>query len=327
MTRFIKSPDRIDFTPFGLTTFAILNLCITVLNYIDQKVFSRQKYSGFIAKDRLSRDNEENYNGEKIMWRWFRWVLLGIIIILLGFGAYAYWFYVYNIRMRPVDIRQAEQVFETGISISDPRSDPAKMENDPKNPKENNPNAYKVDFIDVKSMNVGADQNYLYFKINFYGTIPKKADQNNGDPIMNTGNKVEIMDQGGADRAIAVAGFGWTTSFLPPVIDTSCMYGATGIEWPEGARFLHQDKSGKVYGGAGYDYIMGMFPLDKLELKYGEMAYLSLSAETSSKNYGHASIDVLQGPGEGSKMPGFVTWRVGSNTYQINNEEHFFSGY
>ena len=70
-------------------------------------------------------------------------------------------------------------------------------------------------------------------------------------------------------------------------------------------------------GGAGFETLLGAVPLKGLGLSKGQVAYFSLSVETTSDKYDHASVDVLGGNG---KMPALITWQVGSNSFQINQD-------
>jgi hypothetical protein len=247
--------------------------------------------------------------------RWWFWFLMVIAFILISLGVFLYCYYYLWMRMSPSQVKKAETALSKGFTISDGKDDFVIIgTNQEKLNAEDNPSPYRLDWFDIKSAQVGADEKYLYYKMTFYGKSPKWAQDVNGDTILGVGTKLNIVD----DSEIDIAGPGADFGYLPivgfPVLNTYYFYEPTGIEEPEEKRFAHQGSDSKVSGGAGTDYVMGAFPMDKLQLKLGDEINLILSMEVKSDIYTHAAVDVLLGSG---KQPAMIKWKVGSSDYQI----------
>lgn len=253
------------------------------------------------------------------MWKWFRWVLLaiGIIILLIGIALYGY-YYVW-MKMSSKMISNAETAFSNGISIDDSKGDFVMMGTDKEevmSTDKNNPSPYQVDYLDIKSGQFGADDDYLYFRIKFYAKIPKWPESVSGDRLLNIGDKLHIMTKDGVEQVVVHSDFGWEPVIKIPASNTSYDYCPTGIEWPESARMSCNGRDSKIAGGGGTDYIMGALPLKKLGLKAGETLYLSLDEESKSNKFTHAAVDMLAGTG---KMAAVVAWEVGTNKFTLDN--------
>lgn len=250
------------------------------------------------------------------MWKWFRWVLVAIaILILVGIG-YIYWYYFVDIRFDKQMLSNSEKAFDVGITIDDPKDDFVIFESNKEDLNENNPSPYRLPVLDVRSLSLGADENYVYYKITFYDTFPSKPIDINGDRIVGIGNKLSVLDEN-SELSILYTGFGYLPILRMPVLNTYYFWGPTGIVWPEEDRFTHQDKDSKVYGGAGTNYVMGAFPINKSSLIYGQEAHLSFMMETESDRYTHAAVDVLRGK---EKFGGIISWKVGTNQYKIEDQ-------
>ncbi|MFA6082171.1 MAG: hypothetical protein WC773_02000 [Patescibacteria group bacterium] len=260
--------------------------------------------------------NDQNQN-KKPIWRYLRWVLLAFAILVVGVLIFLYCYYYIWMKMSTTMVTNAENALANGISINDERDDFVIMSSNKEELNaEDNPSPYRLDYFDIKSVSVGADDQYLYIKTTFFGTIPKTSQKVNGDNIVAIAAKAEITDDQGKEYLGMAADFGYVAIIGIPALNTYYSYGATGIEWPENARYTHQDRDSKVYGGGGTDYIMGAYPLNKMGLEMGQTINIRFPMEVRSHKFTHAAVDVLAGSG---KSPGIVTWKLGSNQYTINN--------
>lgn len=252
------------------------------------------------------------------MWRWFRWILLTIgIIIILILGALSFYYY-YWIKMPAKMIKDANSAFQKGVVINDNQNDFVMIGTKDEIPRDYSKidSPYKKDYLDIKSVTLAADEKYLYYKYTFYGTIPKTVDYAGDDPIVAIGAKAELVDDSGKEYGGMGIDFGYVPVVNIPSLNESYFYGPTGIEWPESARYSGEGRDGKVSGGGGYDYIMGAFPLSIWNLKSGQTINIRFPMEVKSGKYTHAAVDVVAGSG---KTPGLITWKLGSNNYTINN--------
>lgn len=254
------------------------------------------------------------------MWKWFKWVLLAIAIFLFCVLINFIYHYFVAIKFSPELRQRAENALARGIAITDIQNDFVLMgQKDPGDGgKPNNVNPYPLGFNDIKSLQVGADEEYLYYKVTFWGEFPRKVPIINGDTIESTGSKLEFMDEKGMDLQVMHLNSGWTPKIGFSAIDTQYAYGATGIVWPENARMTHEERDSFVDGGSGTNYLMGAFPLKKMGLQFGQQVTLACQVETESDKYDHAAVDVLRGLGKGLKEPGYFIWKIGANEYQTD---------
>ncbi len=251
------------------------------------------------------------------MWKWFKWVLLGLVIIILAGVIYAYWYYAFHLKLTGEVLSAAEKALNAGITIQDPKDDFVIMgKNDEKVDPENNPSPYRLPIFDIKSVSYGADSNYFYYKVIFYDTLPDKAPSVDGDKILAIGSKVGVLSEK-IQLSELFTGSGWVPPIGFPNLNTYYFWGPTGIEWPESARYTHQDRDSKISGGAGTDYVMGAFPLEKAALKIGQEAHLSFMMEAKSGKFTHAAVDVLRGDG---KMSAVVNWIVGTKVFTVDDD-------
>lgn len=255
------------------------------------------------------------------MWKWFRWVLLGILIIVLGIGGYLYYRYFIWIKTSPDLVQKANIALASGPTISDPQNDFLSKTLLGKEMDLGEP--YRFPYADIKSLNVGMDDQYFYYKVTFWGKIPKKPGNVNGDYSMAVGPRLFLMNEKGEIQTTMAAEFGWMPKFHIFSLNTWYLTDPTGVAWPEGARMKYEKFDSKVYGGIGTDYIMGAFPLDKLNFIIGPEAYIAFTMESNSDQHSHASVDHLGGSG---KLEAFITWKVGTKEYNINNDFSYQEG-
>ena len=251
------------------------------------------------------------------MKNWLKWISISLGAIIIGIGLTLYIYYFVWMRMNSDLVSKANKTFETGITLQDERNDFVMMGTDKEevmSTDKNNPSPYQVDYLDIKSGQFGADEDYLYFKLSYYGTIPKKPETVNNDRLLNIGNKLHIMSKDGADQVVVHFEFGWAPVVGLPASNTYYDYCPTGIEWPESARMSCHGKDVKIAGGGGTDYIMGALPLAKLGLQKGQTIYIDMDEESKSVQFTHAAVDMLAGEG---KSAAAVTWQVGTNNFSL----------
>lgn len=244
--------------------------------------------------------------------------LVIIAVTIISAAGYVYYYYFINMPMGEDFRVQAEQALNSGITVEDPKNDfvtfgSNKEEVMPTDT--NNPSPYQLAYFDLKTLSVGVDEKYFYYKATFYDIIPESATTIGDDTISGNGCKVELTDAEGVNQALLSTDFNYLLK--ASMIGTYYFTGPTGIEWPEDDRFARKDSDGKVFGGPGTDYLMGAFPLEKLGLKKGDTIHFTFSMEASSKKYTHAAVDVLRGSG---KMPALIEWQSGTNQFNVNDD-------
>lgn len=256
----------------------------------------------------------------KSFFRRFWWIFTAIALVLIGFGGYNYWRLVYNVAFHGDELQKAETALKSGITINDNKNDFVMLgSNKEELNAEDNPSPYRLEEVDIKDLRVGADKDYFYYKVGFYKASTKNPPVVNGDTVESVGTVMDVFDTSGKTTAVIHGGFGWWPVLNVPVVDTFYSTGPTGIVWPESARFTTENRDSKVYGGPGKDYILARFPMKSLGLKYGDTMIFDIGMEVSSAEFTHAAVDILQGSG---KTPGLITWKIGSSSYTIDNEEH-----
>lgn len=249
------------------------------------------------------------------MKKWVKRILLIILALIIALGIYQYWRLVYNIQLNGNKLTLANSALAKSITVSDPKDDFVIFgSNEEKISDEDNPSPYRLEEVDIKSMQISADNNNLYFKINFYATSTKKPPVVDGDKIDSVGIIIDVFDLQRKELAVLHADFGWLPVIGTSVTNTYYSTGPTGIVWPESARYTTENRDSKVTGGAGTDYLLAVFPLKGLELKSGDTINFDMSMEVGSQKFTHAAVDVLAGSG---KTPARVKWQIGSQNYEI----------
>jgi hypothetical protein len=252
------------------------------------------------------------------MWKWFKWIVCAVGLFLFYVSTYSIYHYFFAIKFSNEFRQKVENALSSGIILNDERNDfvPMGIKDLNQGGKPNNQSPYNLGFNDIKSVQLGADKDYLYYKVQFWGSNPKKAPVIDGDTIIGSGVKLGLVDKKGMDLQVLYVGSGWIPKIGVSTIDTNYSYGATGITWPEDKRMTHTDRDSKVDGGSGTSYLMGAFPLPKMDLKSGQEVNFTVSIETESEKYDHAAVDVLMSHGD--KQGDYITWKIGSNVYRIN---------
>jgi len=251
------------------------------------------------------------------MWKWHKWILLVIVIAVIGLTSFLYYFFFVYPKMDEQMLWKAESAVNSGITIEDKQNDLVSLKGkvEEETGQLNNPKSYISPYLDIKTISVGSDEKYIYFKVQYWGQIPMNAEKIGDDEIQGNMMKLSLTEEHGKEQAVLVANYGYSLFNLSG-FETYYFYGLTGIEEPEDKRFAHQDKDSKIFGGPGTDYLIGAFPMEKLGLKQGQTIYMNFLGEAKSKKYHHASIDALGGKG---KMAALITWVIGSNQRQIDD--------
>jgi len=177
-----------------------------------------------------------------------------------------------------------------------------------------NPSFYPIDFVDIKEVDVGVDENYLYVKATFNGQWPESDNDwpsINGDQITWTefsamidadnNSQTGCLSDGGTEIALEFSMRMNDTTGNPPGAHHGYKTDPSGIEFPEENRYLgdYDLSDNKMIGGPGYNYVTGVYPLENLKLTVGQGITLKMKAESMSERYNHAAFDdmnFLNGP-------------------------------
>ncbi len=294
---------------------------------------------------------------------WWIWAILGIGVIILGMIIYSGFkdnqsdttkdgiqtdggkdYQTYMTKdgiqidsgkdglLRPftdTQLAAANLAIAKGIKIEDPQYDWYKFPIGSMQPdgRPDNPEPYPLPWTDFRSVSVGADQNYIYFKFQFWGEFPLTTASYNGDFIRSTGAKITsftfINSEGIKDSADLGTGPWFVTmendTWVPAgqaTLGQGAMISPTGRDERMETIFKINTGAGMVAGGPGYDYILSAFPLSLFNLKLGDEVTFDSSTETGSTIYHHEAVDILLGkPGE--KFGETIKYKLGSDYYEI----------
>jgi hypothetical protein len=167
-----------------------------------------------------------------------------------------------------------------------------------------NPGIYPADFVDITSLEIGLDDEYLYVKISLYGILPEEVDDFpvfDGDQLhdfalnlaVDTDNDSHTgcISDGGAE---ALLGFGFHNENGMTNTSTGYATDPTGIESPETARYHNRVfPIGIQFGGQGEEHYTMAIPLSALRITGGQSITINTWVESSSDRYHHASYDIL----------------------------------
>jgi hypothetical protein len=243
-------------------------------------------------------------------------------------------------RMTQGQLENANTALAGGIVIEDKTNDyykpPAGVIQGDGKPDNSKP--YPLGYSDITSVNIGADSQYLYVKVNVNNTIPTKLPIINGDEIKMLVANIELVnfinEKGKADQGSIQIGQVYVQSTNPdkelstsasndfveiePVLGTSTLISPTGKrdKTNEEIYSVHGN-DGLVAGGAGTNYLLVAFPYTVYGMKYGDTLTLSLAVEANSRIYHHASTDILLLI-ENSKFGRQIIYKIGSNTYKTS---------
>ncbi len=227
-------------------------------------------------------------------------------------------------------LEHAELALSQGIHIEDPTDDffqvpPGSVQPDGR---PDNPDPYPLPYTDVRSLSVGADEQYLYIKYQFWGEFPLEGDVYNGDAITAVGAKLTdftFTNENGPDSA--EIGLSVTYFFfdpmenapavpIEPMIGQGAMISPTGTDEYQETIYKEMTGAGMVGGGPGYDYLISALPLSLFGLSYGDEIVFGAASETGSSIYHHEVIDILlSDPAE--KFGDLIRYRLGASTYEV----------
>jgi len=277
---------------------------------------------------------------------WWIWLLAGALALLLLFAT---WTIITNHRTRPrtaegtyispgkdgqgraftaSELKAAESALAGGIKIDDPQHDwfqfpPGSIQPDGR---PDNPDPYPYGWTDLRSVRVGADQQYIYFKFQFWDEFPKNAVSYNGDLIRDTGAKVTDFKPLSTTIGFTSGDLGADIFFLESqdgdwvparhiTIGQGAMLSPIGTDEYMETLYQTYTSLGMVDGGPGHDFLLAAFPLSLFNLKLGASVSFSIATETGSLAFHHEAMDLLlEQPG--SKFGLTIHYQLGSNTYE-----------
>ena len=232
------------------------------------------------------------------------------------------------------ELEKAEEAFAKGIKIDDPQNDFYKFPSNSIQPdgRPDNSNSYPLPYTDLKSLSVGADNNYIYFKFEFWGKFPEDTPEYDNDILTGTGAKIEDFTFPGEDGYKDSAELGDGVTYVRYLENGTFTKGEstlgqlamiTPIGQDELMETIYETKNGKglIYGGPNYDYIIGAYPLDLFGIDYGDVVTFSCSTETGSQIYHHECVDILLDV-EDSKFGSTIEYKLGSNKYKVLETEY-----
>src|SRR4030066_623253 len=232
------------------------------------------------------------------------------------------------------ELEKAEEAFAKGIKIDDPQNDFFKFPPNSIQPdgRPDNSNSYPLPYTDLKSLAVGVDNSYIYFKFEFWGKFPEDTPEYDNDILTSTGAKIEDFTFIGEDSYRDSAELGDDVTYVKYLENGTFTKGEstlgqlamiTPIGQDELMETIYETKNGKglIYGGPNYDYIIGAYPLDLFGIDYGDVVTFSCSTETGSQYYHHECVDILLDV-EDSKFGSTIEYKLGSNKYEILEKEY-----
>jgi hypothetical protein len=230
-------------------------------------------------------------------------------------------------------LKQADLALSKGIKIDDPQYDFFQFPPNSFQPdgRPDNSDPYPLPWTNLKSLSVGADANYMYVKFEFWGEFPYKMVTYNGDDIMATGAKLteftftnkdgqeDSAELGDGVDFVEYRGENKFLDYVPakkPTLGQLAMLSPTGQDEQLETIYKTMNGAGMVGGGAGYNYVIGAYPLNELGLKFGDEVVFSCSTETGSKIYHHEAIDLLLDE-DNIKFGSRIKYKLGNDQYEI----------
>lgn len=225
------------------------------------------------------------------------------------------------------ELTAAENALAIGIKIDDPQNDWVRTPDTvtQHDSKPDNLNPYPLPWTDLNSVSVGADYEYIYFKFQFWGNIPREIVTYNGDRILGGGYQVRQMTFGSGeyDWAQLQIGLHYTDCTNESLIATmpqlhhEAMISPTG-ETDENGETVYSifSREGLIGGGADTDYLLAAYPLKLFNLSYGDNTTFNFGAEFTSDIYHHCAIEHLLDSGNPKAIQGAtIQYTIGSDTY------------
>jgi len=236
------------------------------------------------------------------------------------------------------ELADVEAILAKGITISDPESDWAPIQEglQPDGRKDNG-QPYPISFTDIKSISFNADEKYLYIKITLYGIIPdevtswQNTQYNKKDFIQGIGCNIDLArffnrNTGQWDQGLMQTGVSWVEGdprenlinpkFVnPPIVGVSSFATNSGTKDKNNEDiYTMSSGEGRVGGGAGDDYFIGIFALKNFGLQLGDIIDIDISMEVGSILFHHECVDIILN--NNTKTGDTIRWALGSNTYE-----------
>jgi hypothetical protein len=184
--------------------------------------------------------------------------------------------------------------------------------------------------FDTKSIEYGADDQYLYRKCSYRAV----AEENlvlagHGDIQMNCSSALYIDRQqpkavkwGEEKYHMLTTNYDYAENLLGIELSINMPEGATEEDMNNsGVQYsIKRPFGGLVYGGVGYDYVLAAWPLSELGLKSDDAVTIFSSTEEGAKGDGtHFAVDMVP---QGNQKDGtMVKWVLGQKEYQIIKEK------
>ena len=232
------------------------------------------------------------------------------------------------------ELKKAEEAFAKGIMIDDSQNDFYKFPPNSIQPdgRPDNSNSYPLPYTDLKSLAVGVDNSYIYFKFEFWGKFPEDTPEYNNDILVSTVAKIEDFTYTDKDGNTNSAELGDDVVYVRYLDNgtftkAKCTIGQLAMITPIGKdeklETIYETKNGKglIYGGPNYDYIIGAYPLELFGINNGDVVTFRCSTETGSQIFHHECVDVLLDI-EGGKFGSTIEYKLGSNQYEILETEY-----
>ena len=231
-------------------------------------------------------------------------------------------------RFSDKELANANTAIAKGITIEDPQSDwyqfPAGSIQPDGRP--DNPNPYPLGWTDFKSVSVGADEKYIYFKFRFWDNFPEKAVFYNGDLIQGTGAKITSFkfvgkdgkeDSADLDASVMYSSFSVkSVSADKPSVGQGAMISPYGRDAQMETLFKVNTSEGMVAGGPGQDFLLAAFQLSLFNLKLGDTVTFDSSTESGSNKFHHEAVDLLLGVPD-FKFGQTIKYTLGSDKYEM----------
>lgn len=223
-----------------------------------------------------------------------------------------------------IQLSAANVALESGIKMDDPENDWLKIAKGTtqSDGKEDNPEPYPLGWTDLKNLNIGADENFLYIKFSFWDRIPDRAFSYNGDKMDGGSAKINYFTftnsagkKDWADLTTPISLREQSNGKLMPGA-IMAMISPKGEDTNRKTLFTTYSKDGLFAGGPGENYLLSAFPLNQFNLKLGDKVTFDCSVEISSEKYHHEAIDHLF-ERNGSKFADTIEYVLGGSTYKV----------
>lgn len=227
------------------------------------------------------------------------------------------------------ELTAANLALVNGIKIDDPQNDYFEFPLNHFQPdgRPDNDNPYPLPYTDLRSVSVGADDNYIYFKFQYWGNFPTSSVVYNGDLLWSIGSKAEnftyinadgIKDSAELSNGINLVDYidGQRVETDNPSIGQLAMISPIGKDAQMEEIYKTMNGAGLVAGGAGQDFILSAFPLSLFGIHLADEVAFSCSTETGSTKYHHVCVDFLLGR-DGYLGGSVISYKLGDKEYNI----------